>query len=151
MRLFRLGAVLLVFLAAACGSDKKDSEPPTTTVSTSTSSSTVAPATTTTTSAPASTTTTTAAAATVVIESLTGPPNPVACDAPTMEELDWKTRGATKVELFAGTQRLGQYPGGAGSEIVPLKCDGSSRTYTLKATKGSETVQRTITLTTKPS
>jgi hypothetical protein len=67
-----------------------------------------------------------------------------------MEEISWKTRGATKVELFFGTQRLGQYPNGVASEIVPLKCDGSDRTYTLKATKGSETVQRTITLTTKP-
>lgn len=151
MRFLRLGAVVLVFLAAACGNDKKHTEPSTTTVSTSTSSTTAAPASTTTTAAPASTTTTTAVAATVVIESLTGPPNPVACNAPTMEELDWKTRGATTVELFVGNQRLGQYPGGAGRQIVPLKCDGSSRTYTLKATKGGETAQRTITLTTKPS
>jgi hypothetical protein len=87
----------------------------------------------------------------VFIDAFTGPPSPVECNAPTMEELSWTTREATTVELYVGTRRLGQYPNGTASELVPLKCDGSSRTYTLKATRGSETVERSITLTTKPT
>jgi hypothetical protein len=87
----------------------------------------------------------------VFIDALTGPSSPVECNSPTMEELSWTTRDATTVELFVGTRRLGQYPNGAGSALVRLQCDGKSRTYTVKATRGSETVERSITLTTKPT
>ena len=149
--------MVLVLLAAACGDDDKDGEPPVTdaTSSTSTTSSvasttTIAPSTTTSSTVPP-TTSTTVVPATVFIDTFTGPPSPVECNAPTMEELAWTTREATKVELFVGTRRLGQYPNGSASELVPLRCDGGSRTYTLKATRGSETVERSITLTTKPT
>lgn len=152
----RVVLVVLVLLAAACGDDDKDGEPPVTDATSSTSTSSVAStttaasSTTTSTTAPP-TTTTTVVPATVFIDTFTGPPSPVECDAPTMEELSWTTREAATVELFVGTRRLGQYPNGSARELVPLKCDGSSRTYTLKATRGSETVERSITLTTKPT
>jgi hypothetical protein len=156
MRSLRVVLLVLVLLAAACGDNDKDGEPPVTDTTSSTSTSsvasttTIAPSTTTSTSSTVPpTTSTTVVPATVFIDRFTGPPSPVECNAPTMEELAWTTRAATKVELFVGTRRLGQYPNGSASELVPLRCDGSSRTYTLKATKGRETVERSITLTTK--
>jgi hypothetical protein len=144
--------VALVLLAAGFGDDDKDSEPPapaSTIPASSAAPTTVAPESTTTTGPIPATTTTSGIPATVFIDALNGPTTPVDCNAPTMEELSWTTSGATKVELFAGAQRLGQYPNGTARQIVPLKCDGSARTYTLRASKGNETVERSFTLSTK--
>jgi len=77
------GAVVLT----ACSSSAKQSAP---------ASTTAVPSTTLT---PSTSTPSTPELSAVQIVSLTGPPSPVTCNAPTQVQLHWVTRGASKVEL----------------------------------------------------
>jgi hypothetical protein len=66
--------------------------------------------------------------------SLTGPPVPVQCNAPTSVELRWETRGAATVTLrIDGGPVFATYGDGANDKLVPLACDGRPHSYTLTA------------------
>ena len=79
------------------------------------------------------------------ILSLTGPPSPVTCNAPTQVQLHWKTIGASKVELrIDGGAVFSTYPGGAREPLVPLTCDGGKHSYELiaRAANGDTATKR---------
>jgi hypothetical protein len=81
--------------------------------------------------------------------SLTGPPAPVGCYAPTSVQVRWETRGTAHVTLsINGGPLFATYPGGVQSQMLPLACDGSTQRYafTAHATDGS-TATKTLTLT----
>jgi hypothetical protein len=83
------------------------------------------------------------------IVSLTGPPTPVQCNAPTQVELHWETSGANRVELRINSGAVfATYADGPHDELVPLACEGTPQTYqfTARAADG-QTATRTLTLT----
>ena len=82
------------------------------------------------------------------IVSLTGPPSPVECNAPTSVELRWETKNAASVTLtINGGGVFATYPDGPHDELVPLACDGDSQHYTFTARdKNRATVTKTLTL-----
>jgi hypothetical protein len=100
--------------------------------------------------APASTTTSTPSAGVskARIVSLTGPPSPVDCNAPTSVELHWDTKNAVSVTLtINGGAVFASYADGKHDELVPLACDGNPQHYTFTAhDKNGATVTKTITL-----
>jgi hypothetical protein len=68
------------------------------------------------------------------IISLTGPPVPVQCNAPTDVELHWETLGAISVTLrIDGGPVFATYADGPNDKLVPLACDGKPHSYTLTA------------------
>jgi hypothetical protein len=83
------------------------------------------------------------------IVSLTGPPTPVPCYAPTDVQLDWEVRGATIVSLrINGGSVFATYANGRHSPLVPLACDGTTQTYQLTARAADgQSVNRTLRLT----
>jgi hypothetical protein len=86
------------------------------------------------------------------IVSLTGPPTPVPCNAPTQVELHWETGGANLVELrINGGTVFATYADGPHDELVPMACDGTAQTYefTARAADG-QTATKTLTLTERP-
>jgi len=84
----------------------------------------------------------------VQILSLTGPPSPVICNAPTQVQLHWTTRGASKVQLrIDGGAVFATYPGGARDPLVPLDCDGETHSYALTARAANgDTATRSLAL-----
>jgi hypothetical protein len=84
----------------------------------------------------------------VQIVSLTGPPSPPQCNAPTQVELHWVTRGATTVTLqINGGPVFARYSNGKHDELVPLACDGNPQTYLITARAGNgRTATKSVTV-----
>jgi hypothetical protein len=81
--------------------------------------------------------------------SLTGPPLPVQCNAPTSVALHWETRGATTVTLRIDAGPIfATYADGGADKLVPLACDGKAHRYLLSARAADgATSERTLTIT----
>jgi len=118
MRRSRLAVVAAIVASVALGacSSSHNASPPTTQPPTTTTSPSFGPA------------------SAARIDSLTGPPTPPVCNAPTQVELHWSTHGAKTVSLrINGGPVFATYPNGKSDELVPLACTGSAQTYLLTA------------------
>jgi hypothetical protein len=136
MRRFAPLVVLLALGLAACSSDERAQPDP-------------AATTTTTTGAPTSTTGRLPDLGPgPSIASFTGPPSPVECSAPTSVELSWETPVTATVELrIDGGDVFASYPGGKGTHLVPLECDGKAQTYEITVTGANgSTASKSLTI-----
>ena len=157
MRPLRFAAILAISavlgLTACSSSSHKGTPASSTTTATSAPTTTSASASSTSTSsAPTSAPTTTTAVTTPNgprFASLSGPPQPVNCYAPTSVQVRWNTRNTAQVTLsIDGGPLFATYPGGVQNQMLPLACDGSTQryTFTAHATDG-RTATKTLTLT----
>jgi hypothetical protein len=164
MRSAGIAAIIALLVLGACGSghrrsvrDRTTSTPSRVTTSTAAARTTVTTATTMTTvaaTAPHAVPTTAPVAppsSTVHIDSFAADqPSPVSCNAPTMIELKWTTRGAARVEMHIdGGSAFATYPNGTQDQLLPLTCDGRAHTYELVASAGPERTSKTLTIATK--
>jgi len=151
--------IAAVVVLGACSSSSHPKRPArastttaTATSTTSVATSTSAPTTTRPSSVPGTTSTVSALAGPRIV-SLTGPPTPVPCNAPTDVQLTWEVRGATVVTLrINGGAVFATYPNGRHTPLVPLACDGAAQTYQLTARAANgQSATRTLRLTERKS